>query len=362
MNQRIGIYYIKIAEKYFIGRDIKIDYLIAAKDKIRSLVEDRCSNEKLTKEFKKHGKDSIEYGIIETIEPIAIEALDDATKYLSERETYWIETFNSYENGMNTNNRGIYRKKGNASKDQNGIYYLDIGDKRYIGKDSHINLFIRAKQHIAELKRGNHYNSKMQIKFNEVGEANCSYGVLESFEGQISDKELYSREKYWVEEFNTIEEGLNLIPGGSGSNSGVTGNKADINGSNNPASKISLEDFKEIVEMFKNGKKNVEVAKRFGLDARYVSLIRNKRRYQKWFEIYFPDYEVVTGRKFQTRTSKNSIEDSKVIDIYKEILKGRPLVQIAKEFSVSESQVSGIKNKKHYDDITDKYDKELKSK
>jgi len=55
-------------------------------------------------------------------------------------------------------------------------------------------------------------------------------------------------------------------------------------GENNSMSKITNEQFIEVVKMFKDGHTNRTIGNRYGLHPNYVSLIRHKKRWRKAWE------------------------------------------------------------------------------
>ena len=63
-----------------------------------------------------------------------------------------------------------------------GIYkiYCKSEDKSYIGKS--INIEERWKQHLYELKKGNHINNKLQKVFNKYGKDNFEFSILKEID------------------------------------------------------------------------------------------------------------------------------------------------------------------------------------
>lgn len=85
---------------------------------------------------------------------------------------------------------GIYKITNNANK------------RVYIGQSQ--NVYIRRKQHWAELKSGKHPNKMMQIDW-KTNYRSFRFDVVE----WCSIEELNDREKYWIEYYNSIETGYN---------------------------------------------------------------------------------------------------------------------------------------------------------
>lgn len=88
-----------------------------------------------------------------------------------------------------------------------GIYriYCKSEDKSYIGKS--INIEERWKQHLYELKKGNHINNKLQKVFNKYGKDNFEFSILK----EIDDyHEIAYYESYYAEKFNAFNKGYNI--------------------------------------------------------------------------------------------------------------------------------------------------------
>lgn len=238
---------------------------------------------------------------------------------------------------------------------KNGIYVFRLDGKPYVGKDNDIHKLKRIKQHISSLKRGDHWNKGMQESFDKGGI--ITYEVLEIYAPPIPDNELCEREIYYIRELKSKTEGFNLTDGGIGGNGIIytpeqlEGKSDRVTGDRNPMSKITLEDFKGIVAMLMDNKNNKEIGERYNLHDRYVSSIRNKHRYKKWFALYFPDYIVVSGRQFQNTSAK--LTNDEVKNIYIEYYtKNNNMTELAKKYHVSRSTVSLIVNKKTYKGVT----------
>lgn len=168
-----------------------------------------------------------------------------------------------------------------------GIYKLQIGDKAYIGKDSNINLNVRKNAHKNLLERNCHYNPYMQSKYNQVG--SFQYEILYLAPTPISREELSKIEIKFIESYDTYENGLNLTSGGEGSH--------DISGSKNPMSKTSEKDIHLIIQMVLDGYTNNEIAEKFSLHPRYISLIRHGKRHKKVWADYTVPNQISNGHR-----------------------------------------------------------------
>lgn len=239
-------------------------------------------------------------------------------------------------------------------KKKMGIYSLIIGEKQYIGKDHDIQRLKRVKQHLALLRKNEHWNMELQDDFNKGFPV--SWTVLWETEDLISDEDLCQLEKKYILLEDSYSLGYNKTLGGIGGN-GVRNTPEQleaksirVSGDKNPMSKISKDDFLGIIEMLVEGYNNKEISERYHIHDRYVSLIRNKRRYKRWFEEYAPDYEIVSGRKFQ---KQNKLSDTQVIEIYKRYHNSNiSQEKLAREYDVNPSTISLLVNKLTYSEVT----------
>jgi group I intron endonuclease len=98
-----------------------------------------------------------------------------------------------------------------------GIYALHFNELFYIGKSN--NLDRRKKDHLTSLYKGA-ANYKLLKAFSEYGEPN--FIVIE----YCSIEELNSKEIFWIKEFDSVNNGLNISQGGDGGGSGIQHNRA----------------------------------------------------------------------------------------------------------------------------------------
>lgn len=187
----------------------------------------------------------------------------------------------------------------------------------------------------------------MQKSYNE--NPNFEFGVLIDYKKPISDEELCLAEKEWISKTRAYEQGWNRTLGGIGglgvkyTNEQLKARSERVSDDKNPMSKITLDEFLQIIEMLNSGMNNLEISKKFNIHDRYVSLIRNKKRHLKWFDDYAPDYVVVSGRQFQAHSKlseKQISEITKIIQTTKETN-----VSIANKYSVNPSTISRIRTK-----------------
>lgn len=89
-----------------------------------------------------------------------------------------------------------------------GIYslYWEEPDLIYIGQS--VNIETRFYEHIRLLRTGKHCNYKINSAYSKYGEPNSS--ILE----ECCKEQLNELEVSWITEFDSIDAGLNIIPGG----------------------------------------------------------------------------------------------------------------------------------------------------
>lgn len=239
-------------------------------------------------------------------------------------------------------------------KRRSGIYCIRINNIPYVGKDWDIQRMKRIKSHLASLKRGDHWNKDMQSEYDKTQLFTSE--ILWESEDLIDNKILCELETKYILEVDSYENGFNNTLGGMG----LKGlhfteeqlkRKSENNiGSKNPMSKISLDEFLAIVGMLNSGYNNKQIGDKFGIHDRYVSLIRNKRRYVKWFEEYAPNYSVVSGKKFQVHTD---LSDDTVKEIYlKSAKENIPSKVLAEQYNTSIDTINNIKNKRTFKGVT----------
>ena len=92
-----------------------------------------------------------------------------------------------------------------------GIYKIEnnINHKKYIGQS--IDIEKRWSVHIAFSKSNNiKYKNKLHLAMEKEGIENFSFSILE----ECSQEELDEKEKYWINFYNSIQEGYNNTDGG----------------------------------------------------------------------------------------------------------------------------------------------------
>lgn len=83
-----------------------------------------------------------------------------------------------------------------------------LNGKLYIGKTN--NPYERKASHFREYKN-NHENKVLYTAMQKYGASNFEFSIIEKCEDSIWEE----REKYWIKYYNSLEDGYNMIEGGS---------------------------------------------------------------------------------------------------------------------------------------------------
>lgn len=95
-------------------------------------------------------------------------------------------------------------------KDYSGVYMIHccVSGKGYIGCSAKV--LSRMKDHIADLKRGDHINISLQRAWNKYGSDSFQCIVL------LKTEDIFAEEKRFIAQYGTFGKGYNLTPGGEG--------------------------------------------------------------------------------------------------------------------------------------------------
>lgn len=98
----------------------------------------------------------------------------------------------------------------------NGVVYEMLNqftNKKYIGVTTQL-LETRIKQHFQEAywEKGDNYNSKLNKAIRKYGKDSFIYSIIEEVDSLI----LFDREIYWIQYYNSYNQGYNSTPGGEG--------------------------------------------------------------------------------------------------------------------------------------------------
>lgn len=97
-----------------------------------------------------------------------------------------------------------------------GIYKItcETNGKVYIGRS--VQVPVRRKRHEYDLRDGIHTNLELQEDYNKFGKEAFSFELVKEVPRSISSIELDNLEKYYINKFNSFEQGYNMTEGGFG--------------------------------------------------------------------------------------------------------------------------------------------------
>lgn len=242
-----------------------------------------------------------------------------------------------------------------AKSQYKGIYVIHINSKPYVGKDSNIFQSNRLTSHINYLRKGIHHNKEMQNDYDEFGEESLIYTIL-CFSTNYSEDELRLLEQKYVGKLNSFNNGYNNTLGGVGmlgykqSPEQLERKSIAMTGENNPTSKLTNKEFYQIVDFFKKGYTNDEIAELYNIHTRYVSLIRHKKRFKRlWEEVNYTPSESTKGKESRNITYTTYIE---IMNIIKN---GGTNSEVERIYNLSSGTGSRLRHGKLYKDFFNKY-------
>ena len=118
-----------------------------------------------------------------------------------------------------------------------------------------------------------------------------------------------------------------------------TGLQESIKGEDHASAKLSNQDAIDIINLMLNGSSNDDIANKYGLHSRYVSLVRHQKRWKHIWDNVFPGKSAPVSKKLK----------GKYIDIAADITKAayttkRSNADIAEEFGCDASLICHIRN------------------
>ena len=127
-----------------------------------------------------------------------------------------------------------------------GIYKIEnkLNGKVYIGQSNNIERRFQEHQ-----TKGTSSRIPVDIAIQKYGKENFTYEVIE----ETSIEKLNEAEKFWIQKFNSVEDGYNCSIGGD---------QQSI-GENNGKAKLTEQDVIEIRLAYKNHKKQKDVYEKF---------------------------------------------------------------------------------------------------
>lgn len=169
-----------------------------------------------------------------------------------------------------------------------GIYCIEnkVNHMKYIGQS--INIRKRWQEHRRDLDNNVHDNRHLQSSWNKHGESYFLFYVLEICD---DDTNLTSREKFWVDKLETLDNkhGYNIaIPGeppmkgkkmSTNSRIKMSRNHANFSGDKHPKSILTESDVKQIIVMFINRINVKDIAKHYSVS---ISCINHIKCHHNW--------------------------------------------------------------------------------
>lgn len=119
-----------------------------------------------------------------------------------------------------------------------------------------------------------------------------------------------------------------------------TGLRVAAHGEDTSQAKLTNEQTIALIQMTLDGKSNEEIGTKFGLNSRYVSLVRHKKRQLAIWEEHFPEAKPVGSTKLVDGKDPKVLES--IVDAA--FNTERSNVDIGKEFDVHASTISRIRN------------------
>jgi len=194
-----------------------------------------------------------------------------------------------------------------------GIYCIinTVTKQRYIGQS--VNLKLRMRRQLQQLRDGTHINSYMQRHFNKYGSENFDVKIIERCSLGLLDK----RECYWIGVYETLQrdKGYNLESGGNPQKTLSKETREKKKGKNNPmygkhwnecqrekitlanrsnSKKLNEKDVVDIKQSVFNGATLKSMAEKYNV---HVSTIGKISTGKNWYWVR-PDLNVyITGEK-----------------------------------------------------------------
>lgn len=172
-----------------------------------------------------------------------------------------------------------------------GIYLLnfDNNESIYIGQSQDVES--RYKRHVREMQQNKHYNYRVQSAYNNFGIP--SLLILD----QCSPIDLTDREMYWIDEFNSCKQGLNLRDKDESALRGPEANSA----------KYTREQILKVFELLTTeniSRKDIEIAT--GVPVGNINSIARGASHL-WLKEEFPSqYLILENIKYTTIGNSNS--------------------------------------------------------
>jgi len=206
------------------------------------------------------------------------------------------------------------------SNNSTGIYCITIGPKFYIG--SCINFEKRMKEHTRKLGYGTHVNAYVQSSFDKY----------QTFDAEImefcSPSNLEAREQFYIDQWFDNDDCLNLRPHA----------RTMLGFKHSDASR-------EKIRQIRTGTTSSDETKA------KLSIVHSGRKHTDATKQKMSDAKMGTVVSLDTRVKQSSrkrkLSDSQIVEITSRCLNGESQTSVAKDFGVSQSNVSFIVNSKY---------------
>lgn len=215
-----------------------------------------------------------------------------------------------------------------------GVYMFEnkINHHKYIGASKHIEK--RYKEHLRDMENNTQKQKTLYKAFKKYGLDNFEFSIIE----ECLPGDRFKREKYWIDYYNTYEDGYNETRGGEGLD-GAPKAKGD----NHPNSVISEATAKKIIsELATTRLPFSEIAKKYSCSVDIVKDINGGKTHT-----YLHNYGTNIREKNSIKRN-SSFEKLSIEEVYQIIhLLGTTSLnytQIGKMFSVSQQTISRINN------------------
>lgn len=206
-----------------------------------------------------------------------------------------------------------------------GIYMYENKKthKKYIGQSTNIER--RRQEHLKWPSKFSYFDNELQV----IGEENFYFTILE----ECTVQELDEREKYWINFYDSKNNGYNLTAGGQ-----------NYRGEANPGAKLAESTVKKIIERLRDTTISIQaLAKEYNVHYNTVSDI-NRCLTWNWLHEYKNNIRLESqGSLLRGELGTNKITESQAIKIINKI-KGstQSLASIAREFNIKSSLVYDI--------------------
>ena len=213
-----------------------------------------------------------------------------------------------------------------------GIYMYEnkLNHKKYIGQSTNIER--RKREHLCWPSPYSRFDNELKV----IGESGFDFSILE----ECDIDQLDEKEKYWINFYDSINTGYNLINGGQ-----------NYRGESNPAAKLKETEVKQIIILLEEHKlTNKQIAELFKVSRNTIDNINRCKTWQHLHN-YTENIRQTNLNKLEHPHSavagvnnvSSTITEDEVISIINEIKhSNKTLAEIARKFNVKGSLVYDI--------------------